>query len=86
MILPVALFALASAGAIGTKADKDDSATTLQTEWIHSPNQNSCLEREVDCTTTNTGSFCMADENTKQVFRKNVAGQCSILLYKKISK
>lgn len=83
MILPVAAFALASAGAVNTKADKDAAASKVSTiEWIQNPDQDHCLQRTVDCTTQNTGSLCMADSDTNQVFRKNAAGKCNVTLYK----
>jgi hypothetical protein len=84
MMLPVALFALASAGAIGTKAAKgSDNSKLLTSEWIQSPNASTCLKRTVDCTADNTGVICMDEQQEHQVFRKNTAGQCSVILYKK---
>lgn len=84
MMLPVALFALASAGAIGTKAAKGNNSQKLLTnEWIQSPNASNCLQRTVDCTPVNTGIICMDEQQEHQVFRKNAAGQCSVTLYKK---
>lgn len=83
MILPVAVFALASAGAVSTKMVKEDSAKSgISTEWIQNPDATHCLARTVDCSTVLTAQLCMADSNSRQVFRKNVAGQCNILLYK----
>jgi hypothetical protein len=83
MILPAAVFVLASAGAVGTKAERDNAfKKALTTEYIQiNNNPNDCEERVVNCS-TDSGPICTADSDNKQVFRKNAAGQCSIQLYK----
>jgi hypothetical protein len=84
MILPAAVFVLASAGAVGTKVERDNaSKKALTTEWIQiNNNPNDCEEREVSCTPENIAPICTSDSDNKQVFRKNAAGQCSVQLYK----
>lgn len=83
MILPVAVFALASAGAVTTKAVKEKSAKAASSmEWVQNPNATNCAPVTVNCTPVNTGSICQADGTLRQVFRKTAAGQCNILLYK----
>ena len=84
MILPAAVFVLASAGAVGTKVERDNaSKKSLTTECILiNNNPNDCEEREVSCTPENIAPICTADSDNKQVFRKNAAGQCSVQLYK----
>lgn len=87
MILPVAAFVLASAGAISTNAKTESkTAAPLINGWIQNPNANSCEARtNLDCSTTNSGSVCMSSDATpKQVFLKNAAGQCSSNLYRVI--
>ncbi|MBP1222348.1 DUF6520 family protein [Flavobacterium sp. 1355] len=87
MILPAAVFILASAGAVSTKAAKEsDAKKALTTEWIQiSGSPTNCDDVQVNCTPVNTGTLCSyEDENSQehQVFRKNTAGQCRIQLYK----
>ncbi|WP_051269649.1 DUF6520 family protein [Flavobacterium suncheonense] len=85
VILPVLAFTLASAGAIGTNEAKVSEAKkpVLITGFIQNPNPNNCLEITVDCTPVNTGQICMSSEATpRQVWRKNIANQCSLNLYK----
>jgi hypothetical protein len=84
MILPVAVFVLASAGAISTKAEKENaSKKALTTEWVRiSGSPTNCDDVQVNCTQNITAQLCMDENNENQVFRKNAAGQCSIQLYK----
>jgi len=84
MILPAAVFVLASAGAVGTKAEKvNASKKALTTEWIQiNDSPSNCQARQVECTTDFNINVCTADTDNKQVYRKDGAGQCNILLYK----
>lgn len=83
MILPAAVFVLASAGAVSTQSDKDAALKkAVTTEWIKINNSSSnCQEVQVDCTTFNNGHLCTDDQNN-QVFRLNSQDECSITLYK----
>ncbi len=85
VILPVLAFTLASAGAIGTNEAKVSEAKKplLITGFIQNPNPTNCQLVTVDCTPENTGQICMSSEATpRQVWRKNIANQCSLNLYK----
>lgn len=84
MILPAAVFVLASAGAVSTQSDKDAASKRAVTkEWIKINNSSSdCQETQVDCSTFNNGHLCMDDSDTNQVFRLNSQDQCSVTLYK----
>lgn len=88
MILPAAVFILASAGAVSTKSMKEEAAKKAVTiEWIRiSGSPSNCDDVEVNCTPVNNGNLCTYEDpltnEEHQVFRKNIAGQCSELLYK----
>lgn len=87
MILPAAVFILASAGAVSTKVEKESNAKkALTTEWIQiSGSPTNCDDVQVNCTTVNNGNLCSYEDDnnqTHQVFRKNTAGQCRVQLYK----
>lgn len=85
MILPAVVFVLASAGAVSTQEEKVNvSKKAFTTEWIQINNSpDNCQPREVsDCSPTTTLNACTVDSDNKQVYRKNVAGQCNILLFR----
>lgn len=84
MILPAAVFVLASAGAISTKSEKEsDAKKALTTEYIQiAGSPSNCDDVQVNCTPVNNGNLCMDENDENQVFRKNAAGQCNIQLYK----
>jgi hypothetical protein len=85
MILPVAAFVLASAGAVSTNAKQENKAeTTLINGWIRTPDAQHCTEVfNLDCTTVSGTPVCMTTEATpKQVYNKNAASQCSVNLFK----
>lgn len=83
MVLPVAAFALASAGAVSTTGSSTVAdGTVLIDGWVHNPDVNNCSERiNLNCRTTSGTPVCMSTDG-KQVFLKNGAGQCSVTLYK----
>jgi len=83
MVLPVAAFALASAGAVSTTGSSTPAdGTVLINGWVHNPDANNCSERlNLNCRTTSGTPVCMSSD-AKQVFIKNGAGQCSVQLYR----
>lgn len=87
VILPVLAFTMASAGAISTNDAKVKEAEkpVLITGFIQNPSPSNCLDVAVECSPINTGQICMTSEATpRQVWRKNIANQCSLNLYKVI--
>lgn len=86
MILPAAVFVLASAGAVSTQAAKANAPKkAFATEWIQlNNNPFDCEAREVtNCDEATTANACTADFDNKQVYRLDSAsGQCNIVLYK----
>ena len=84
MILPVAAFVLASAGAVGTKAVNDQKAKSALTiiGYVHNPTASSCQAVEVDCQTAPTPNLCKAFIPEKQVSRLNGQNQCVEMLWK----
>ena len=83
MVLPVAAFALASAGAVTTQTDKS-AVETVQTQYyIHKPLTTSCQSVTVTCNNI-PSTPCMYNDGVTnwQVFnRLNSASPCSIQLY-----
>lgn len=84
VMLPVAAFALASAGAVKTEAVKTSEAKKpLITGFIQNPSPSNCLQVTVDCQIAPTAQVCMSNEATpRQVWRKNAANLCVDILYK----
>lgn len=92
MILPVAVFVLASAGAVSTVADKEsDAKKVFTTEYFKiSGSSTNCDDVNVEnCSPQLDTYMCSAinDETSlrQNVYRKNVSGQCSIPLYTPIA-
>ncbi|MEG0851646.1 MAG: DUF6520 family protein [Flavobacterium sp.] len=81
LVLPIAAFVLASAGAVSTNVSKESKADTLLIEgYIHDPLATSCEEVTVDCTAS-PGPVCMYENF--QVFRKETdASPCVLQLYR----
>ncbi|WP_202704238.1 DUF6520 family protein, partial [Flavobacterium sp. UGB4466] len=79
-VLPVAVFALAIAGAFTTHAMNSYSKTVdpVQGYLRLNPQGTSCEEQDDTCTTDNTGIVCTVDYNPTgaQLFGKNPAGKC----------
>lgn len=82
MGLPVAVFILASAGAV-TSQSKSGSAVTAINGYVHQSSETACNVRTVDCN-PNSGSICMsADTPSLQVYRYDDLGTaCNEFLYK----
>ncbi|GGB64482.1 hypothetical protein GCM10007424_00460 [Flavobacterium suaedae] len=84
LILPVAAFMLASAGAVGTKAVEDSKEGTLNiTGYVHQTS-NPCFEVSVNCQTMNNGQICKALTPEQNVYRLTGTNQCAELLWKVI--
>ncbi|RUT71535.1 hypothetical protein D0817_06570 [Flavobacterium cupreum] len=85
LVLPIAAFALASAGAVSTNVSKESKTdTVLISGYIHNPQPNSCQEVQVDCTPTN-GATCMYNNGSSnfQVYRKaSAAAPCNLQLFR----
>lgn len=85
LVLPIAAFVLASAGAVSTNVSKESKAdTVLITGYIHDPLPNSCKEVQVDCNVT-SGPTCMYNNGVSnfQVFRKpSAAAPCNLQLFR----
>ena len=82
MILPVAAFMLASAGAVSTnKADDGNSSKLVMTGYLHKPSIP-CDAIEVNCQVQNNGQACEA--GGQNVYRLTSPGFCPNLLWKVI--
>jgi len=62
-VLPVAAFALASAGAVSTSTSDVSKADVLITAYIHNPAVDSCKEVQVNCA-TGGGPVCLSGSFT----------------------
>lgn len=85
LVLPIAAFALASAGAVSTNVSKESKAdTVLIPGYIHDPLATSCKEVQVDCN-PDSGPTCMYNNGVSsfQVFRKpSASGPCNLKLFR----
>jgi len=85
MMLPLAAFALASAGAVTTQTDKSDvEARQTATYYIHKPLVTSCQAVTLTCSTV-PGEPCMYNDGVTnwQVFnRLSSTSPCNIQLYR----
>ena len=84
MILPVAAFMLASAGAVSTNASKASiSENPPMLAYAHTTIPGVCEPQDVNCSTTFSTTICKSSEATpRQVWLKNNQGVCNINLYK----
>lgn len=74
-MLPVAAFALASAGALSTSdAHESKAKGTLITAYIHDPGLNDCKPVQVDCIVGN-GQACLSGSWT--AFGKDTPATCN---------
>jgi hypothetical protein len=84
-VVPVAVFALAIAGAFTTHAMNERSKTTaIVPGYIKlNPQGTSCEQRDL-CSTVNTGNICTVGQvpGGTQLFDKNSANQCTVPLYR----
>jgi hypothetical protein len=62
-VLPVAAFALASAGAVSTNTAKESKAKVLITAYIHNPAVDDCKPVQVNCNTA-SGPTCLSGSFT----------------------
>jgi hypothetical protein len=84
-LIPVAVFALAIAGAFTTHAMNEHSKTfTIVTGYIRlDPDGNEC-EQQDDCSTINNGILCRVGyvPAGAQLYGKNFAGKCTQTVYR----
>lgn len=76
--LPLAAFALASAGAIGTNESSKSKTALPIVAYIHNPSVNDCEEVEVDCS-PGAGPACLSSGFT--AYAKNSQGKCTSQLH-----
>ncbi|WP_149207346.1 DUF6520 family protein [Flavobacterium johnsoniae] len=85
-VLPVAVFALAIAGAFTTNAmnQRSKAATPAQGYLKLNPQGSNCQEQDDECQIENTGNVCTVDLNPTgaQLFGKNSAGNCVQTIYR----
>jgi hypothetical protein len=85
-VLPVAVFALAIAGAFTTHAmnQRSKAAAPIQGYLKLNPQGNSCEEQDDECSTENNGIVCTVDLSPAgaQLFGKNAAGNCVQTIYR----
>jgi hypothetical protein len=80
MVLPVAAFALASAGAVSSQS-KSGTGLAAINGYVHQSSPTACNVRSVDCN-PNSGQICTSVENL-QVYRYDDLGTaCDQFLYK----
>lgn len=84
-VVPVAVFALAIAGAFTTHAMNERSRTIAPVQGYVklNPQGTSCEQHDM-CSTINTGNICTVGlvPSGAQLFGKNLAGQCSVQIYR----
>lgn len=79
-MLPLAAFALASAGAVGTNDAKESKAKgTMITAYIHDPSKPDCSSVSVDCVQGH-GQACLS--GTWTAFLHDTPSTCNIELRK----
>jgi hypothetical protein len=80
LMLPVAAFALASAGAVTTNASRESKGEgKLMTAYIHNPTINDCVQVQVDCV-PGGGQACLSGSWT--AFGKDTPVTCNLQLRK----
>jgi len=78
-VLPVAAFALASAGAVSTNTAGDSKTAALITAYIHDPAINSCKPVQVDCS-PGGGPTCLSGSFT--AFGQGPQNSCNEQLHR----
>ena len=78
-VLPVAAFALASAGAVSTNTSDVSKADVLIPAYIHDPAINSCKEVQVDCNLS-AGPTCLSGSFT--AYAKEAPNSCTMQLHR----
>jgi hypothetical protein len=83
LALPVAAFALASAGALSTSSTSSSSVKPPIIGYVHATSSSSCDSRNVNCS-SNPGATCMsADATPLPVWKYNALGTaCDQQLFK----
>jgi hypothetical protein len=74
LVLPVAAFALASAGAISTNTAKESKADVYYLGYIHNPTKDDCEDVDVNCS-PGGGPACLSTSGFT-AFDMNAAGKC----------
>ena len=82
MILPVAAFVLAGAGAVGSHVSGENAEKAVMTGYVHNPTSTNCLAVEVNCQTASTGILCKAFTPERQVYRYGNLQNCDVPLWK----
>ncbi|PKB18055.1 DUF6520 family protein [Flavobacterium sp. 5] len=77
-VLPLAAFALASAGAVSTNVSSKSKTALPIVAYIHNPSVNDCDEVEVECS-PGTGAACLSSGFT--AYAKNAQGKCVAQLH-----
>jgi hypothetical protein len=84
-VIPVAVFALAIAGAFTTHAMSERSKTAAPAQGYLklNPQGTSCEQRDL-CSTINNGIVCTVGlvPSGAQLFAKNSANQCTVPIYR----
>ncbi|MNY11292.1 hypothetical protein D3C86_1443150 [compost metagenome] len=78
-VLPVAAFALASAGAVGTNTSDESKADVLISAYIHNPAEDDCQEVQVNCAGGN-GPACLSGSFT--AYGKESESSCTLTLHR----
>ena len=78
-VLPVAAFALASAGAVSTNTSDESKADVIMTAYIHDPAINSCKEVQVNCA-VGGGPTCLSGSFT--AYGKESPNSCTLQLHR----
>lgn len=78
-VLPVAAFALVSAGAVSTNTSGESKANVLMTAYIHDPAINSCKPVQVDCS-AGGGPTCLSGSFT--AFGQGPQNSCNEQLHR----
>ncbi|MCD0472525.1 DUF6520 family protein [Flavobacterium sp. JAS] len=79
LVLPVAAFVLASAGAVSTNTAKESKADVLITAYIHNPAVDDCQAVQVNCS-PGAGPTCLSSSFT--AFGKESADSCTMQLHR----
>ena len=84
LVLPIAAFALASAGAVSTNNSRiADAKSPPLTAFAHGSGINPCEAQNVNCTTQILANKCMSSESpARQVWLKDGTGACVVNLYR----
>jgi hypothetical protein len=79
LVLPVAAFVLASAGAVSTNTAKESKADVLITAYIHNPAVDDCQAVQVNCS-PGAGPTCLSGSFT--AYGKESPDSCTLQLHR----